>query len=198
MKKPMIFLAIVFLLLTSSIAAAGFWQDVTGGAISAFKKSSLIRRDVSSIAAPPSYDKAIDFLNNYPSLANVKTKINSIGGLDALEEAFTGYNPYEAISTKERRFNEVFSRYPSLDEESRIYIIHLAHALWIEKNHAVAWSLRDYNADKITALLERGYTLEELANRRFEGTVIQRAASAWEYGNISKDWYKLFPLTIRL
>lgn len=210
MKKLIMFIVIAILLL-STIAAAGFWQDITGGVISAFKKASLSRQDTSSRIAPPVNEKAIDFLNNYPSLANVKTKINSMGGTDALEVVFSSYNPYESIGTKERKFNETFSRYPSLGEESRVYIIHLAHALWIEKNHIVPWSLRDYNADKITALLERGRAIEELAHRTFEGTRIsethachigystdERESCAIEWQNISQGDYKLFPLSVRI
>ncbi|HII15375.1 MAG TPA: hypothetical protein HA362_03600 [Nanoarchaeota archaeon] len=209
--KKLIYSIIIAILLLSTIAAAGFWGDITGDVISAFKKTSLVRQDTSSRIIPPVNEKAIDFLNNYPSLANVKTKINSMAGLDALEEAFSSYNPYEAISVKERKFNEIFSSYSSLDEEERIYIIHLAHALWIEKNHAVPWSLRDYNADEITALLERGEAIEELAHRTFERTRISethachigysvddRDSCSIEYQNISQGDFKLFPLTKRI
>ena len=199
MRKSLSFLFVflVLLLLLSGIAAAGFWQDVTGDIVRSFKTSSYAN-DLTLASSTRIIQNAEYFLNNYPSLANVKTKITSMGGLAALEEVFASYNPYESISTKERKFNEIFRRYPLINEEDRIYIVHLAHALWIEKNNVVPWSLRDYNADKITALLERGWAIEELANRRFEDTVIQRASSAWEYGNISKDWYKLYPLTMNI
>jgi hypothetical protein len=135
----------------------------------------------------------IDLLDKYNSLSGVKSRITEINGMEALEEILDTYDPYESIAQKENKLNAIFQEY-GFDEEERIYLIHVAHALWIENSNVVPWSLRDYSQDEIVALLERSTNLFWLVTGFIEEEEAFNYGSCWRVGNASKDWYKTFSL----
>ncbi len=137
---------------------------------------------------------AIDLLDEYTSLSGVKNRITEINGMEVLEEILDTYDLYESITQKENKFNAIFQRYGSFDEEEHIYLIHVAHALLVENSNVVPWSLRDYSQDEIIALLERSINLFWLITDFIEEEEAFNYGSCWRVGNASKDWYKTFPL----
>ncbi|MFH1637347.1 MAG: hypothetical protein ABIB71_02905 [Candidatus Woesearchaeota archaeon] len=199
MKKPGIFIVIA-LLLCSTIVAAGFWEDLTG----AFRfpwsaKKPIPPVEIVLVEPPlPSMEipiKPIGLLYAYGSLSPVRDKIIEINGFEALEEILDIYNPYEPISQKENKFDAVFERYGYLDEEGRIFLIHVAHSLWLESSDIVPWSLKDYSRDEIAILLlwryeESYHSMSSL----IDNAQFSSEDSSWRLGNASKDWYKAFPL----
>ncbi len=57
----------------------------------------------------------------------------------------------EILSSHEE--NPITKIYATLEEAEEIYAAHLAHSLWLEKNHIVPWSLAEYNDEQLKQLL---------------------------------------------
>jgi len=103
---------------------------------------------------------------NYPSLAETKAILQNISisnngrqNISAYEftlqklapDNLLGYNGNDLNLNKTAFFENAFAGY-NFPIFYREYTTRIIHSLWVEKNHIVPWSLKDYSPEQITIL----------------------------------------------
>jgi len=109
-------------------------------------------------------------LFHYDSLIQIKERVLEMNGLNTLLEIFYDYNLY----------NESKEVYYDLEENEIIYLKSIVHILWIEDKNMFPWSIKNYSKEDINYLIER------------------EDDSQWSDGEISREYTKLFPLSVNL
>ena len=144
----------------------------------------------------------------YDSMSEVRTKLAQMQGSHALEMAYQGYDGHQRPSERAAHFQREFASHdlvrlggPYSDEDVHAYLVGLCHAVWVEENVGLSWSLKDYTPKELRFLFERavdttGWTSRNDGNvgcwgMDHPGTPIPREP-------IADTWYKTYPLSFHL
>lgn len=128
--------------------------------------------------------QALDLLDNLPSLATTRERLQEMTvsdagivmtGLEMLRLLLInqGYDPEWSYAQKEGVF-EILDGYEFQNQGQKIFLIIVAHGLMVEVKDLVPWSLQDYSA-------------EEINNLFIEDTALRYAYPSLDRGTLPTD-----------
>lgn len=144
-------------------------------------------------------NERIETILNYASMTNVRRFLEiDCRILPAISRLLRNYDPCLSIDELDRRFDTIFrglglSDYcspssPSVNRMTPEFLKNLVHALYLEVNHIVPWSLHDYDSYQIEFLLPTNCHHSSLPHPQF----IRR--DDCEITNEDREPYRIFPL----
>lgn len=104
---------------------------------------------------------------NYASMEGVRNKVITIDGAKALLDLLDSYDGFDSLSNKKMIIEDTLAKYPhikksgfssegsvvELEQDEYAFLVAVTHAIWLEENGLVPWSLKEYSQDEVNDLL---------------------------------------------
>lgn len=146
---------------------------------------------------------------NYPSMTEVRTVLARMQGQHPLEMAYLTYHGHRKPSERQTEFSRIFAAHdfvrldgPYSDNEVHAYLAGLCHAIWVEENVGLPWSLRDYGPYDLRFLLMRRVDSIACWTSRQTGETgcwgEARPGTPMPRELIADTWYQTYPLSFHL
>jgi hypothetical protein len=147
----------------------------------------------------------LDTVLSYSSLSRACLKLQDMGATDLAHRVYAGYDGSQLPSEREAYLRGAFAAQPPAPPgvpygaaEILAYVTRLCHAVWVEENAGLSWSLQDYDPEAIGFLLDRwtdtrGWTSDGKGEDGCWGTIWGGATVTRE--PVANEWYKAFPLS---
>lgn len=132
---------------------------------------------------------------DFDSMYEVRQRVRMYDWAEILKELYCVYSGCQSLTEKPTCMNRILDKYRWIRDDDKDFLIHLCHMIWAERHAALPWSIRNLSRENVRLLAQYDIDLSGWSSDNQGTKGCWRETRPEGPDPISREWYKMYPLT---